>query len=293
MGGRSQFPRDKPAKTTSGFRHACTLIPLHRCTAFLNPRHSSASPRPILPKPRPHPHRVMPRQRKRPPHQRPQQCLPHCQRQNIPLCCKQPRHRYSPDKRQGHQHRIRPVQRAKQRTRHHRRWPWLLKRRHQSVRQKGIESHLLQQTKRQVPAESPRLDQVSWQPVRPAQKQPCETDQQGTNPKEPSRPFRCPPQIICAPSHGLRRITACQKTRRQPHQDHPPSPWRRHLKFPDECSYESRERQRFDQARPPIQAPLHADCPMAFRFSSGFSSINSSRCSNSLSMSSVSPFLPK
>src|SRR5882757_4059943 len=37
------------------------------------------------PIPRPYPHRMVPRQRKRPPHQRPQNRLPHRQRQNIPF----------------------------------------------------------------------------------------------------------------------------------------------------------------------------------------------------------------
>ena len=235
----------------------------------------------------------MPRQRKRPPHQRTQNRLPQRQRQNIPLRRKQPRHRRSSHKRQRHQHRIRPMQRPKQNAGHDRRRHRFLKRCQQPVRQKRIQPHLLQQTKCQVTPKPLRLDQMSRQPVQHPQKQARKTNQQGTNPKKPRRPLRRFPQIIRAPTQGFRRVPSRQKTERQPHQHHPPGPWRRNLKFPDECCNESCERQCLHQARPAVQAPLHADCPIAFRFSSGYSSVNSNRCSKSLSMSSVSPFLPK
>src|SRR5271166_3092263 len=126
------------------------------------------------------------------------------------------------------------------------------------------------------------------------QEQPRSTNKQGSRPKKPRRSLRGRPQIIRSPSQRLRRVAPCQKTYHQPYEHHPPRPWRFCLQFPDVPSHESRESHRFRQAGPPVRAPPHADCPLAFLPSSVCNSVRSSKLSNKVSISSsADPRCPK
>src|SRR5215469_11594162 len=162
----------------------------------------------------------------------------------------------------------------------------LFKRAEQAVCKKGIERDLLQEKKCQVSAEALHADQVSRQTVKHAEKQPRDANQDGADPKKPQGTFRCRPQIICPPADRLWRVVAHEKTDQHPRDHNGPGPGLAGLKLPDVPGHKSGERQSFDEARPPLEVPGHADCPNAvFRGSS----ISSSRLSNHFSISSSMP----
>src|SRR5271157_2967940 len=228
---------------------------------------------------------MVPRHRKRPPHQRPQNRLPQRQRQNIPFARKQPRHRHPAHECQRHQHRIRPVQPSKQNARQQRRRRRLLQRRQQTVRQKRIERHLLQHTKREIPHELPRLAQVCWQPLQHPQKQSRAANRRARRRKKHHRTPCRRPKIVPAPSHHLRCVPPQQKTRHQPHHEHPPRLRQQRLPPPDVPPHIRDESQRFQQAGNPPRAPAHHQFSTADSASPCRISIIFSTLSNNFSIS--------
>src|SRR5208283_3812507 len=173
----------------------------------------------------------------------------------------------------------------KQNSRQQRRQRRLLQRRQQSVRQKRIQRHLLQHAKRKIAHELPRLAKMRRQPLQHPQKQSRAANRRARRRKKHPRLPRRRPKIVPAPSHRLRCVPPQEKTRHQPHHEHPPRLSQQRLSPPDVPPHIPDESQRFEQTRDPPRAPAHLQFSTADSVSPCRISIIFSTLSNNFSIS--------
>ena len=209
------------------------------------------------PIPRPNPHRMVPLQRKRPPHQRPQKRLTNRQRQNIPLLRKQPSHRPARNRRQRHQHRIRPMQQSKNSSSRNRRPNRTLKRRHQPVGHHRIQPNLLDHAEQEITEEPLWLRHMRRRSILHAQKKSANNHGHNGGKKKVRKVARSRPEIIETPAKRGQAIAPHQKARHQPNYKQTPRRPPQRLQPPDIQPNQTTKRQRLQNQSTPIPVPCH------------------------------------